>query len=641
MESPPRSSNHGTLAHVMAVPGVGARIFGAVPLLERCRLRSTCCAFFSAVDESLEGLSQLNWEDIDDVASRPGGLDWLLRKCPNLHTLSFWPRGGHKMHRWDLKSFLSNALKAVAMPSQSLLGLGYCRRLRSLNLAGCKDVDDITLAVMASSCRELEVLDVSHCSVTDESIIVVANYCPRLLELGASARRSVTDASLKQLAQCCRRLQRLTVDCTEVTDAGIIAIARRCTDLRLLDVSHCLGVTDASLMMLAEWCPALEYLGVCELQGVTDAGIIAVAKACSTLRGLDVNCSEVGTDAGIRAVADHCNQLEYLDLKFVRITASALMEVVRKCPRLRHLDMGSGPSNMDDQIILELAARCKGLRHLSLSYCPDVTDAGIVALGGECHQLESLHVGNCERVTDVGIAAIAQGCPRLRRLELWGCDGITDAGMSLVGEHCPDLEELTISSRNGGVTEVSMSVIGRNCARLRAFNISESGFDEPAFRAIAMQCTHLEELDISGNDFPLHVCMAAIAQNCTRLRGLRARNSSMTDEDVALMLQGPVATQLVHLEFSGYTPITDQALMAIAQKCLHLRLLDLECSFCFPRTVNVTDLGVMAIGACCRQLTFLDLTGTQVTRAVLDSFDQSHCDVVFDDTDDDNGDEDF
>eukprot|EP00899_Mesostigma_viride_P008575 jgi/Mesvir1/17719/Mv16612-RA.1 len=75
----------------MAVPGVGARMMGALLVIDRVRLRRTCRFFLPAVDDSLQRLTQLFFEVSDKggcPAACTAGLPWLLTKCPNLQTLS-------------------------------------------------------------------------------------------------------------------------------------------------------------------------------------------------------------------------------------------------------------------------------------------------------------------------------------------------------------------------------------------------------------------------------------------------------------------------------------------------------------------------------------------------------------------------
>eukprot|EP00899_Mesostigma_viride_P025308 jgi/Mesvir1/5962/Mv00718-RA.1 len=160
--------DYAAMGQVMSTPDLLAQIIEATPLLERVQLRRICCAFRSAVDESLEKTSELFWEDIADVAIKTGGLDWLLPRCPNLHTLSFWPRAAHQLPREDRELEIQGwTLSSPGMAWQSLLGLGHCRRLRSLTVAGCPDVDDNVIMAVAASCSDLERLDVRHCPVTD------------------------------------------------------------------------------------------------------------------------------------------------------------------------------------------------------------------------------------------------------------------------------------------------------------------------------------------------------------------------------------------------------------------------------------------------------------------------------------------
>ena len=51
---------------------------------------------------------------------------------------------------------------------------------------------------------------------------------------------------------------------------------------------------------------------------------------------------------------------------------------------------------------------------VSVSYCANVTDAGVAALAAACPQLEVLRLDELSKVTDIGVAAIAASCKRLR-----------------------------------------------------------------------------------------------------------------------------------------------------------------------------------------------------------------------------------
>eukprot|EP00899_Mesostigma_viride_P020530 jgi/Mesvir1/28479/Mv15899-RA.1 len=79
---------------------------------------------------------------------------------------------------------------------QSLLGLGHCRLLRSLTVAGCPDVDSDVLMIVAAACRDLERLDICNFPVTDKVLFAVALYSTRLKELLVGPLKTVTDAAV-------------------------------------------------------------------------------------------------------------------------------------------------------------------------------------------------------------------------------------------------------------------------------------------------------------------------------------------------------------------------------------------------------------------------------------------------------------
>eukprot|EP00899_Mesostigma_viride_P028283 jgi/Mesvir1/863/Mv17434-RA.1 len=88
---------------VLTVPGICAQILGAIPLLENVQLHRACRDFKSTVDESLDGTSEVLWEDIADVADgcrhreslevhrcsniRLAAVTYLVTHCPRLQRL--------------------------------------------------------------------------------------------------------------------------------------------------------------------------------------------------------------------------------------------------------------------------------------------------------------------------------------------------------------------------------------------------------------------------------------------------------------------------------------------------------------------------------------------------------------------------
>eukprot|EP00899_Mesostigma_viride_P023127 jgi/Mesvir1/399/Mv11290-RA.1 len=612
-----------------AVEPVASRIkiATAIPLLDRLRLRPACRAFQSAVDDSLEEISELFWEDIAGVAMTAGGLDLLVRKCPNLRTLSLWPRSDQGTMfecRTPIPGWMGGRPARPEIASPSLLGIAHCTRLRSLNLAGCADMDDALLAALAASCRELDSVDVSYCRVTDAGITELAQLCPGLKELSAGGMRRVTDASIEQVAANCQGLRRLDVGGTCVTDASVSAIARHCADLRHLGLGGAKKVTDDSIRAVAERCPSLQYLGVSGGLGVvSDASIIEIARRCRSLTGLDVHDCDNGPggvrDLGLRAVAQHCPDLQYLSVGGLRhVRRETMIQLAARCPKLRHLDAGGGPE-MDDEVIDALTSGCPGLRHLAVAYLSDVTDASVIMLADRCHELEHLSVLACPRVTDVGISAVARRCLRLRHLDVRACIGVTAASLILAGELCERLEELRVNMvMDESMNKAEAAAVARSCARLRSVEVGH--MDKALLRAIVQKCVQLENLHVWNACF--HVGWRAIGRKCARLRSLLVTNcETVSDKHVGSLLAGPLAGQLVHLDLSACHNITDESLVAVGRACVQLRTLKLS-------SAAVTDVGLRAIVRGCPRLTFLDIRGCDVTPDGLRMLNLDRCNVV-------------
>eukprot|EP00899_Mesostigma_viride_P018928 jgi/Mesvir1/27036/Mv20735-RA.1 len=510
------------------------------------------------------------------------------------------------------------------MARQTLMGLGHCRRLRTLNLACCAGIRDDFLAVVAVSCRDLERLDVSDCDVSDNGVIALAQHCHELKHLLLSDCKQVTCASIQHIAEGCCHLEQLVVTRTKVTDAGITAIARRCTKLRHLDVQSCSYVTDAGISEVAAHCPRLQHLGVQGLLHVTDISIIAVAEACPGLIGLDISACIAMSAHGMRVLADRCRELERVDVANSQISSAGLQELASRCARLRHLNARDSTS-FDDDVAIALGSNCPDLRHLAVGRMRGLTDAGIIALAKGCPLLEHLCILSCAHVTDAGMSAVAIHCPRLRHLELWDCRDVTDASIFLVGEHCRELEELRVGMRGFRVTDASLRLVARNCARLRSFHMSHGDLGDAALAAVIEQRGgHLEALNVSCASIALDELMGLIGRTCTRLQSLWvAWCSRLSDAHLAALLSsGPAAGGLLHLDISesGYG-VTDESLVAIGHMC------PLLCTLNVQNCHGVTDEGMRAVAAGCRRLIFLNAIGTSASGEVFDMFAGSGCRV--------------
>lgn len=163
--------------------------------------------------------------------------------------------------------------------------------LTSLCLSGCQHITSTGVLSLASRCRNLVMLDLTRMPRVDDTAlgaIIQANA--GLCELYLFASSQYSDAPLLTLAARCSNLRHL--DCTglrRLTDTAICAIASNCRELRTLILSWVVELTDRAVIALSQGCPLLATLSLHGIKGVSDVGLAALAQHLSkTMAALDV-----------------------------------------------------------------------------------------------------------------------------------------------------------------------------------------------------------------------------------------------------------------------------------------------------------------------------------------------------------------
>jgi hypothetical protein len=200
--------------------------------------------------------------------------------------------------------------------------------------------------------------------------------------------------------------------------ASLLIAAPNVTDFRLHSAVLC-PVSDASLQILSNNVPQLEILELnIQRQEFTHTAVISLARRCSNLKMLDLMCGVGVNDAAVEAFALHCSRLEGLQLRGV-FTAAALSGVALHCgPRLRFLTLDMEQCNPIG--LKSLAEHCRLLEELQLYNCGIRTRKPIIQLVSSLPHLRELLLDGSSVVTDKVLTAIATHLPELATLAI--CD---------------------------------------------------------------------------------------------------------------------------------------------------------------------------------------------------------------------------
>jgi len=201
---------------------------------------------------------------------RPHCLPSLIARSPSLQflDLSVCPR-------------LDDALAAAIAAAIS----AHRRRLKVLGLSRATGLTRVGVEALVSACEPyLEAVDASYwCKRFGDREALALSSAAGLREVRLDKSLAVTDVGLARIAVGCPRLERLSLKwCLEITDLGLDLLAKKCLELKFLDISS-LKVTSASFSSIAAL-PKLESLVMVGCVSVDDAGLLSLSNGCPSLK---------------------------------------------------------------------------------------------------------------------------------------------------------------------------------------------------------------------------------------------------------------------------------------------------------------------------------------------------------------------
>ena len=249
--------------------------------------------------------------------------------------------------------------------------LPYLRKLRSLDVSRCNQLDDSTLQLVSehlsstlevfylkglrrvtdqgltsvcTSCLNLRVLEISDVPITDESGISIGENLMKLRALYMKDNYLLTNRSIDVITEKCVELNQLALwGTTRLRHLSFERQSVGCGNLVLLNLWGCYGLADEAANSLRSM-RNLRSLIVSECHRLTNAFLVSLARA--------------------------------LGIFHVPLLASSLL-------RQQHL----------------LSKHCPQLNHLHLRYCKKLTDDGIDAVANAMQNLYSLDLSFCTRVS--------------------------------------------------------------------------------------------------------------------------------------------------------------------------------------------------------------------------------------------------
>ncbi|XP_063103566.1 F-box/LRR-repeat protein 2 isoform X3 [Cavia porcellus] len=458
----------------------------------------------------------------------------LILECPALRTLDL--SGCNSL-------FTSGMLLAQPETAENVRQAlsGLCE----LNLAGLRDLSDLSFNQLSSCVPNLECLSLAYCHLTFQLgaaqdpvspqdsyfsklsfhnvLQFIKQRVGRLRALDLSGTGLPPEA-LKALGQVARlQLQELNLhSCRDLSTEAVVTLCHQQPGLTSLDLSGCSELTDGALLAVSRGLRHLQRLNLGKLQRLTDAGCRALG-GLQELRSLDmVECCLVsgqGLAQALDSVRGAPPPLTTLRLAYCSSLkdASVLSVISALSLSLRVLDLSSCMALTNRTI----QAICTYLTHLSvlrLAWCKELQDWGLLGLQEPSEepacgpqvlqfpQLRQLSLSLLTALTDIGLVAVARGCPSLERLSLSHCAHLSDEGWAQAAVSWPRLQHLDLSSCSQ-LTEQTLNTIRQACKQLRVLDVAMcSGINVVAvrrFQAQLPQVTCVQSRFVGGADLTL------------------------------------------------------------------------------------------------------------------------------------------
>lgn len=292
-------------------------------------------------------------------------------------------------------------LHEVAHPTvgdHTLLALAArCTQVRALNIASVDalstDALERTCAALSASLDELclESHNPACSAVSDATALRVVRACPLLTSVCFAKPRAAPAAAAIDASSCWRRTD--TRESARLTARWpLAASAALGTRLRKLSVYDPPGFADPQLAAVARACPNLTSVGLRACTQVTSAGVAALAASCADrLRSVDVSgCARV-CDAGIRALARHsARSLEFAWLADLPLLSLRAVRTLLRAaaPTLKDINLGAARFAATSAARV-VRATCRGPR----LECVVLDNAGASAERESTYEIERLRGG--------------------------------------------------------------------------------------------------------------------------------------------------------------------------------------------------------------------------------------------------------
>ncbi|XP_045238260.2 uncharacterized protein isoform X5 [Macaca fascicularis] len=281
--------------------------------------------------------------------------------------------------------------------------------LRELNLAGLRDLADLSFNRLSSCAPSLERLSLAYCHLTFELGPVRGSISPQDSSPSQFSFRNL----LRFVQERAGRLRALDLSGTGLPPEALQALGQVAgLQLQELSLHSCRDLSTEAVATLCFQQPGLTSLDLSGCSELTDGALLAVSRGLRHLRRLSLGKLQWLTDAGCTALGG-LQELQSLNMSECclvrgRELAQALGSVHGAPSQLASLSLAHCSSLKDASVLSMIPALGLSLRVLDLSSCVALTNRTLQAICTYLTHLSVLRLAWCRELCDWGLLGLEE-----------------------------------------------------------------------------------------------------------------------------------------------------------------------------------------------------------------------------------------
>ncbi|RHN45506.1 putative leucine-rich repeat domain, L domain-containing protein [Medicago truncatula] len=225
------------------------------------------------------------------------------------------------------------------------------------------------------------------------------------------------DMDLSPIVDCFPLLEHLELCNTSFNDQHVVDFSLFLSNLVSINLNACRNLTETTLFSLGRNCPSLiEIKMKCTATGEASVGhsdSLVEFGVYPQLKSLYLAHNYRLSDEIIRILASIFPNLELLDLGHCYNISQGISQVLRKCYKLKHLNLTGclsvklhgmnfavpelevlnlSETKVNDKTLYAISKNCCGLLQLLLEFCYNVTEVGVKHVLENCTQLREINL---------------------------------------------------------------------------------------------------------------------------------------------------------------------------------------------------------------------------------------------------------